>query len=307
MKILVTGGAGFIASHIVDAYINQGHQVAIIDNLSSGKKANINPQAKFFHVDINSPKIPDIFSSFKPQILNHHAAQINVRVSVSNPKLDAKTNIIGFINLLQAAHHTNTVKHTIFASTGGAMYGDTHQVPTPESHPPQPISPYGISKRTGELYLEYYHHIHRISYTALRYSNVYGPRQNAHGEAGVVAIFYSRTLHHQPFTINGNGSQTRDFVYVDDVVSANLLATKKCPIGIYNIATATQTTVNNLIHAMQATIDHQGKISHGLAKSGEVQISCLSFSKAQKELKWQPRYSLQQGLQHTAAFFKQNS
>ena len=307
MKILITGGAGFIASHIVDAYIQKGHEVVVIDNLSSGKKSNINQKATFHQLDINDDQVSKIITDFKPEIINHHAAQINVRVSVDDPKLDAKQNILGIINLLEAARHAKSVKRIIFSSTGGAMYGDTDLIPTTEKHPAQPISPYGVSKRSSELYLYYYHQVHSLPYTVLRYSNVYGPRQNAHGEAGVVAIFFQQYLDGKTFKINGDGEQTRDFVYVLDVVKANMLATNSNKTGIFNISTSTETSVNDLTKKMQTTINLSEELARGPAIKGEVSRSCLSYQLAKDQLSWNPEFSLDQGLKQTAEYFTKRS
>lgn len=303
MKILVTGGAGFIASHIVDAYIKNGHQVTIIDNLSTGQKQNLNPEARFHQLDINDPKLHQLISKEKPEVINHHAAQINVRASVANPQQDATTNILGSINLLEAARQAGSVKKTIFASTGGAIYGDADILPTPEDYPAWPISPYGIAKLTAEHYLHYYHQIHHLPYISLRYGNVYGPRQNPHGEAGVVAIFYQRGKQGQDLTINGDGKQTRDFVYISDVVTANLKALETDQVGIFNIGTSTQTTVNQLTEQLVATLPQAPSVNHGPPKEGEQQTSCLDISKAKQKLSWQPQIDLAEGLKHTARFF----
>jgi len=303
MKILVTGGAGFIASQITDAYINAGHQVVVIDNLSTGRKENLNPDAKFYSLDINSDEIEQIFKTEQPEIVNHHAAQINVRTSVSNPKLDATINILGTINLLEAAKKSGSVKKFIFASSGGAIYGDADTVPTSETYWPNPISPYGIAKYTVEHYLYYYHQIYQLPYTALRYGNVYGPRQNPHGEAGVVSIFYQKARDHQPFAINGAGDQTRDFVFVADVVAANLAATTTDITGVFNVGTGIETSVTQLVDNMLTTLDQPFTVDHAPAKAGEQLRSCLDFSKAKSQLNWQPQVTLAQGLERTAQFF----
>src|SRR3989344_6946818 len=245
MKILVTGGAGFIGSHIADAYINQGHQVIIIDNLSTGVSANLNPQVKFYELDIRSAEAAQVIRTEQPDLINHHAAQIRVDIAAKDPIFDAQINIIGFLNLLQAAKDVKSVKKVILASTGGAMYGPK---PTPfvETMLPQPLSPYGISKLADERYLYFYHQQYGIDYVALRYANVYGPRQNPHGEAGVIAVFCDKFLTGQQPVINGDGKQTRDYVYVSDVVKANLLATQKNVTGEYNIGTGIATDVNTI-------------------------------------------------------------
>ena len=303
MKIVVTGGAGFIGSHIVDSYIDSGHEVLILDNLSSGVEANLNKKASFQNIDITSPEVGQVIKDFAPEVINHHAAQINVRESVSNPSFDAKVNILGSLNLLEAAKQAS-VKHFIFASTGGAVYGDTDTIPTPEDHQTQPLSPYGISKRSVELYLHYYAKSAGINYIILRYSNVYGPRQNPHGEAGVVAIYYQRMIAGKPFVINGDGQQTRDFVFVKDVVKANQLALNLKSTETINIATSTETSVNQLVDQMQKSLSRKGEIPHGPAKDGEQQRSCLDISKAEKILGWAPSFDLSQGLAQTSDFFQ---
>lgn len=303
MKILLTGGAGFIGSHIADAYIAAGHQVTIIDDLSTGSKSNLNPQAKFIHLDINSDQIKEIFQTEKPDLLNHQAAQINVRTSVADPKFDAHTNIIGSINLLEAAKACGSVRHIIFASSGGAIYGDADTIPTPETYPAAPISPYGIAKFSVEKYLHYYHTIHSISYTSLRYANVYGPRQNPHGEAGVVAIFYHRAQQTSPLTINGSGDQTRDFVFVADVVAANLAASDSHSQGCFNIGTGIETSVTDLTKTILSTLPQPVPVNHAPAKEGEQQRSCLDPTLAQTQLNWHPQTDLAAGLRQTAEFF----
>ena len=303
MKILVTGGAGFIGSHVVDIYIGAGHEVLVLDNLSSGIKANINPQAKFVELDLNDSQLKSTIENFKPEVINHHAAQINVRVSVDDPKLDASINILGSLNLLESLKSLPSVKKVIFASTGGAIYGDTDTIPTPEDFPAWPVSPYGIAKLTVEHYLYFYHHTHHLNYLALRYGNVYGPRQNPHGEAGVVAIFYNSAKAGQELIINGDGQQARDFVYVADVAHANLLALDSPQVGSLNIGTAVMTNVNALTDKLVATLPTTPQVVHAPAKAGEQQTSCLDYSKAQKLLGWQPQVSLEEGLQRTAEFF----
>lgn len=303
MKILVTGGAGFIASHLVDAYIGQGHEVFVVDNLYSGQRQNVNSKAHFMSLDINSPDLKDLIGSFKPQIVNHHAAQINIRASLENPTFDAQVNILGTLNLLEASLAAGSVQKIIFASTGGAIYGDADRIPTTETYPAWPISPYSIAKLSAEHYLHYFHKVHHLPYISLRYSNVYGPRQNPHGEAGVVAIFYQKARDSLPFVLNGSGQQTRDFVYVKDVVEANLKATTSKHTGLYNIGTGIETKVKDLIGLMQHTLDFDQPVDQGPAKSGEQKRSCLSYAKAKKDLGWRPQTSLQEGLAQTAAFF----
>jgi UDP-glucose 4-epimerase len=303
MRILVTGGAGFIGSQIVDAYVNAGHEVLVLDNLSTGVRAQVNPKAEFSEIDLNDAKLSQVVKSFQPEIINHHAAQIDVRKSVADPRFDAQTNILGFLNLMEAAKAADSVQKVIFASSGGAIYGEANTVPTDENYQAFPISPYGIAKLTTEYYLNYYHQVFNLPFVALRYANVYGPRQNPHGEAGVVAIFYQRIHDHQSFVINGPGKQTRDFVYVSDVVAANLKATDKPVQGIFNIGTGIETSINDLISIMKSYTTLDKDIAHGPEKAGEQQRSCLSNAKANRVLDWQPQVNLSTGLKTTAEFF----
>ncbi|MBI2010409.1 MAG: NAD-dependent epimerase/dehydratase family protein [Candidatus Chisholmbacteria bacterium] len=303
MKILVTGGAGFIGSHLVDAYIEAGHHVIIFDNLSTGVKKNLNPQAKFFAVDIRSDQASEIFLSEKPDILNHHAAQIRIDVAAKDPITDLEINTIGLLKLLESAKNEKFLKKVIFASTGGAMYG--HK-PTPftESMIPQPLSPYGISKRASELYLYFYKEAHHLPYTALRYANVYGPRQNPYGEAGVISIFCAKLLTGKTPIINGDGLQTRDYVFVADVVRANTFATEKDVGGEFNIGTGKETNVNEIYALVAKNLNLSVVAKHGPPRSGEQKTSSLDSSKAKLELGWEPTVPLEEGIAQTTAFFK---
>jgi len=302
MKILVTGGAGFIGSHIVDALIDQGHDVCIVDNLSTGDQLNVNPKAKLHICDINGSELINIFETEKPEMVFHVAAQIDVRKSVADPAADAKENIIGSINVLECCKKVG-VKKIIFSSTGGAIYGEADVLPTPETYSEKPISPYGIAKLAVEKYLHYYQVVHGLSYVVLRYANVYGPRQNNKGEAGVVAIFCTKILNGVSPVINGDGEQTRDYVCVFDVVSANILALNKDVLGIYNIGTGKESSVNQLAREIKTALGSEMDFSHGEAKVGEQQRSCLDNSKAKKELAWEPKFNLQQGIKETANWF----
>lgn len=306
MKIIVTGGAGFIASHIVDSYIKLGHSVVIVDDLSSGKRSFLNKRAKFYHQDIGDfKKIEEIFAKEKPDIVNHHAAQISVRKSVEDPLYDAQVNIIGLLNILEAGRKSG-VKKIIFASSGGVVYGDAKKLPTAESYVPlQPSSPYGVSKLTSEYYLNYYHQSTAVDYIALRYSNVYGPRQNPHGEAGVVAIFSRKLLRGLVPIVNGDGLQTRDYVYVEDVVAANISALEKKFIGGVNIATGIETNVLQIYEGIEAWVKSGIRPKHGMAKPGEQKRSCLDIKLAEKVLHWKPRYSLTDGLKKTVDYFRE--
>lgn len=302
MKILITGGAGFIASHVADLYLAKGHDVTILDNLSTGVKENLPKGAKFIQMDIGDPGVDRIFADGKFDVLNHHAAQIDVRISVNDPLFDARVNILGSLNLLEGALK-HGVKYVQFASTGGALYGEQDYFPADEEHPIRPLSPYGIAKYTIERYLYYYHAVHGLNYTALRYANVYGPRQNPHGEAGVVAIFCDRLITGQGAVINGDGRQTRDYVYVKDVARANLLSLDKPLNGSVNIGTS----IENDVNAIFRTLNHTGKFNapekHAPAKKGEQQRSVIKWDKANTLLGWSPEVMLEEGLKNTLEYF----
>lgn len=301
--IVVTGGAGFIGSHITDRFIQEGHRVIVIDNLSTGFEKNINPKARFYKVDINSSVIDKIFEKEKPTVLCHHAAQVDVRKSVDDPIFDAEVNILGSLNLFNSCVR-HKVKKVIFASTGGAIYGEQDYFPANETHLTKPISPYGIAKLSIESYLYFYNQLYNLNYICLRYANVYGPRQNPWGEAGVVAIFARKMLNKEKTIINGNGKQTRDFVYVGDVVRANLLALKYPKSDIFNIGTKTETDVNTIFQLLKAQTKSSQKELHAPAKPGEQKRSVLDFSKAKKKLKWKPEMNLKMGIAETAEYFK---
>lgn len=306
MRILVTGGAGFIGSQIVDGYLQQGHKVTIIDNLSTGKEKNINPNAIFFNIDICAEKIDTIFAEGKFDIVNHHAAQIDVRKSVADPLFDTQVNILGSLNLLQNCVKYG-VKKFILASTGGAIYGEQEEFPAKESHPTNPLSPYGIAKLACEHYLSFYKNTYGLNSTILRYANVYGPRQDPHGEAGVVAIFTQKLLKDEQPVINGDGMQTRDFVYVGDVVRANILAVSYNDGGIFNIGTAKEITIKELFKHLSAIVGINVEGKYGPAKSGEQKRSVIDFNKANKILGWSPRISIEEGLKNTVEYFKRSS
>jgi len=301
-KVLVTGGAGFIASHITDRYISEGYDVVIVDNLSSGKIENLNPKAAFYQIDIRDKGISAVFEKERPDIVNHHAAQMDVRRSVSDPAYDADVNILGMLNLLQNSLQYG-VKKVIFASSGGAIYGEQDIFPAPESHPANPLSPYGISKLAGEKYLFYYKEVHGLDYVALRYANVYGPRQNPHGEAGVVAIFSTKLLKGEQPVINGDGKQTRDYVYVKDVVEANWRATTGNFSGPVNIGTGVETDVNELFLKLLKLSGSKAKEVHAPAKAGEQKRSVIDNRKAGEAIGWKPAMVLDQGLKETVEFF----
>lgn len=302
VKILVTGGAGFIGSHLVDELIKAGHDVVVIDKLSTGKKENLNPAAKFYKLDVLSDEIKNVFESEKPETVFHLAAQIDVAKSSADPVGDANENIIGSINLLENCKKYK-VKKFIFSSTA-AVYGDTNQIPTPENHPNSPLSPYGIGKLTIEKYLNYYYNTFHLDYIALRYSNVYGPRQISQGEGGVVAIFCDNLINEKIPVIYGDGKQTRDFIYVKDVVAANLLALESDKVGIYNISTGLETRINDLAKLIKKELKSDIDFTHVDPRPVDQFNSALDNTKAKSELKFLPRITLEQGIKETALWFK---
>jgi UDP-glucose 4-epimerase len=303
MKIAVTGGAGFIASHIADAYLSLGHDVVIIDNLSTGKRENIPANARFIEMDVNDPGIPALFMEEKFDIVNHHAAQMDVRVSVQDPTYDARINILGGINIYESALRSG-VKKIIFASSGGTVYGEQEYFPADERHPTKPISPYGIAKLSNEQYLYYYAHVHGLPSVAFRYANIYGPRQNPHGEAGVIAIFAQKLLRGEQPVINGDGLQTRDYVYVGDVVAANILALQPQMIGAYNIGTGIETDVNTLFGHLRDLTQSTCKEQHAPAKQGEQLRSVLSHERIFASFGWTPKMDIVEGLSKTVDSFR---
>ncbi|MEW6543141.1 MAG: NAD-dependent epimerase/dehydratase family protein [Nitrospirota bacterium] len=303
MKIVVTGGAGFIGSHLVDRLIQEGHEVAVVDNLSTGKRRNLNRAARFYKLDIQGSRLERVFRKERPAMLMHLAAQMNVRRSVEDPIFDAQVNVLGTINVLeQAVQHG--VRKAVFTSSGGAIYGEQEVYPAPETHPTKPFSPYGISKLAGEYYLTYYQQLSGIQAVSLRLGNVYGPRQDPHGEAGVVAIFAQKILAGEQPVINGNGRQTRDFVYVDDVVEAYLAAIGKDVQGTYNVGTGEETSINDLFRLVADLTNPGCKELHGPAKKGEQLRSSVDSSKLRRELGWEPRVLLREGLARTVEYFR---
>ncbi|MCU0344353.1 MAG: NAD-dependent epimerase/dehydratase family protein [Ignavibacterium sp.] len=305
MKILVTGGAGFIASQIADAFIEEGHQVVILDDLSTGFEKNINPKAKFIKANICDKNLVKLFESEKFDVVNHHAAQMDVRRSVKDPEFDATTNILGTINLLQNCVEYG-VKKFMFASTGGAVYGEQDYFPADEKHNQQPKSPYGISKLAVEKYLYFYNSEYNLNYTILRYANIYGPRQNPFGEAGVVAIFSTKLLKGEQPVINGHGKQTRDYVFVGDVVKANLLGLNDEASDVYNIGTGLETDVNQLFHYINNITKAGKEEKHGPAAAGEQLRSVITSDKLFNKFGWRPSTKLEDGLKITVDFFKDN-
>ncbi|MGB8992372.1 MAG: NAD-dependent epimerase/dehydratase family protein [Desulfobaccales bacterium] len=303
-RILVTGGAGFIASHVADRLVAAGHEVAVVDNLSTGKRQYVPAAAQFYPYDIKAPETADLIGRWRPQVIVHHAAQMSVQVSMSNPLLDARENILGSLNLLAAAARAQ-VEKIIFASTGGAIYGDEAPLPAREEDPALPAAPYGIAKLAVEHYLRFFQREHGIIPIALRYANVYGPRQNGQGEAGVVAIFIEKFLAGQQPRINGDGLQTRDFVFVTDIVAANLLALDHPQPGVFNIGTGRETDILTIYLELQKLMGSPLGPVHGPAKPGEQRRSALDATRAARELGWQPQVSLHEGLAQTVAAFRE--
>ncbi len=302
MKILVTGGAGFIGSWVAEAYIEDGNEVLIIDNLSTGNLNNVPSAAEFIKGDIRDRSVlKAAFSEFNPDIINHHAAQIDVRKSVDDPILDADINIKGTLNLLELSRKSGISKF-IFASTGGAIYGEPDLIPADEDTVPMPISPYGISKLSIEKYLSYYNKIYGLNYTSLRYSNVYGPRQNPHGEAGVIAIFCNKIINGEPCIVYGDGEQTRDYVYVEDVKRANIECISS-PNDSYNIGTSIETSVNGLIEYLRKASGRDFEVIYEPARDGEVERISLNNNKAKKEINWTPHVMLEEGIKNTWIWF----
>jgi UDP-glucose 4-epimerase len=305
-KILVTGGAGFIGSHVVDLFLAKGYEVVVLDDLSTGRLSNLNPEAKFHQIDIRSSEIRDVFATEKPDYISHHAAQMDVRRSVAQPLFDAEVNILGSVNLIECAREFE-VKHFVYISSGGAAYGEPERLPCDEEHPINPICQYGASKHTVEHYLYMYHVNYGLNYTVLRYPNVFGPRQNPEGEAGVVAIFAGRMLGGESVTVNGDGEQTRDFVYVGDCAYANYLAvTVDHRAGIYNLGWSRPTSINDIFFALAKATGYNHPIQYGPAKAGETRHIYLDAKKAARELGWTPTVTLEQGLQKTVTYLRES-
>jgi UDP-glucose 4-epimerase len=303
-KVLVTGGAGFIGSNIVDLLIQNGFIVSVVDDLSTGQKKNLNPKARFYKKSIAASDLTGVFEKERPEYVVHEAAQINVRKSITDPAYDAGINILGSINLLECCKKYK-VKKIVYASSGGAIYGEPVKLPADESHQIRPLCPYGASKYAVENYLNIYKKNFGIDYVALRYSNVYGPRQDPLGEAGVVAIFINKLMNRGQPTIFGDGKQTRDFIYVKDVARANLLAIQKNTKHTeYNIGTGQEISVNELYEKLKKIIGSDAKAVHGPEVSGEVRRIYLNIKRAEKELTWKPQISMENGLAETAKYFK---
>jgi len=316
-KVLVTGGAGFVGSHIVDFFINNNYDVIIIDDLSGGKKENINKKARFYQIDVNDTGIKNIISKEKPDYICHQAAQISVSYSVKNPKIDAQRNIMGLLNLLESSS-SNDVKGIIFASSGGTVYGEPEWFPISENNPFNPSSPYGIAKMSSEYYLKFYSDYYDLNYIALRYGNVYGPRQDPYGEAGVIAIFIRKMLNGKVPTINGDGEYIRDYVYVEDVANACLLSMKNMlklaklykknslinQFVSFNIGTGQAVSVNQLFSYLREIVDFSMQANYGPPRSGDLRKNVLDCQLAKKTLNWEARYNIRDGLTKTVEWFK---
>jgi UDP-glucose 4-epimerase len=304
MKILVTGGAGFIGSHVADGYLAAGHKVWILDDLSGGKRSNLPAKAAFVKADIRDrKKVLALFKKVKFDVVNSHAAQMSVPDSVKDPIHDADINVLGVLNLMEAGRLTG-LKKFIHVSSGGTVYGAPTALPADESFPILPESPYGITKAVGEDYLRFYKLTYGVDFSVLRYSNVYGPRQLPHGEAGVVAIFAKRLLAGEPCTIFGDGSIVRDYVYVGDVARASLLLLKKGGGQAYNIATNKPTTVKQLFASIAKAVGVPAQAGFGPHRAGDVQANYLSYAKAKRELGWEPKVGLDKGIANTVGFFR---
>jgi UDP-glucose 4-epimerase len=302
-RILITGGAGFIGSTIADLFLAAGWEVAVLDDLSTGRRENVPAAARFYPCDVRSAAAAEVVERERPEVLCHQAAQVDVRRSMADPRHDADVNLGGLLNVMQAAVRAGSVRQVLFASSGGATYGDTDVIPTPETHPQRPVSHYGAAKAAGELYLDVFRACYGIPFAALRYANVYGPRQDPHGEAGVVAIFCGRLLEGRPCTIFGDGSQTRDYVFVGDVARANLLAAERGVAGALNVGTGVETDVKAL-HALLARAAGSGLApQHAEARLGEQRRSCVDPAAAQAALGWRPEVALPDGLARTWRFF----
>jgi len=306
MKILVTGGAGFIASHVVSMYLDLGHDVVVVDDLSTGRLSNLDPRATFYQLDIQDPQLREIFFREQPEVVNHHAAQMNVRRSVADPLFDAQVNVVGSLNLIECAKAFD-VRRFIYISTGGAVFGEPEYLPCDEKHPINPICQYGASKHTVEHYLYMYHENYGLESIVLRYPNVYGPRQDPYGEAGVIAIFTALMLAGKPVTINGDGEQTRDYVYVGDCARANVMALES-PIEhcIFNLGSGKGTSVNEIFDYLSELTDFGDAAHNGPAKVGETRHIYLDATRATERLGWKPEVSLAEGLTRTIAYFRES-
>ena len=306
MKILVTGGAGFIGSHVVDAYIAAGHEVAVLDDLSTGSEGNVHREAKLLRLDVRDKEgVAAAIAAFRPEVVNHHAAQAEVPKSVSDPGLDAMINIVGGLNVLKASVDVE-VRKFIFISTGGALYGEPDVIPADEDHPLRPLSPYGTSKLSFEQYLGTFERTYGLEFTVLRYANIYGPRQDFHAEEGrVIAIFTSRMLAGKPVTIDGDGEQARDMLHVADVAVANIAALHRGSGDTYHISTGIPVPVNELFRKLAILTDYKLEPNYGPRRKGDVFRIALDNTRARRELGWEPKLTLEEGLAQTVAYFRQ--
>ena len=303
MRVLVTGGAGFIGSHVVDSLIERGDEVVVVDNLSTGFKENLNPAARLYQLSIGDDELAEVFKRVRPDVVSHHAAQMNLRRSVAEPVFDARENILGSLNVILNSVRFG-VKKFVYASSGGAVYGEAQYLPVDEEHPINPVSQYGVSKHTVEHYLYLYAHQDALNYVVLRYPNVYGPRQNPYGEAGVIAIFARQMLRRERPTIFGRGDKTRDYTHISDVVEANLLAMERGQNAIYNIGTGIETSVKQIFDLLAQALGYEGSPVYTPAREGEVDRMSLAWDKAQKELGWSPKLSLEEGIRRTIEYYK---
>ena len=306
-NVLVTGGAGFIGSHVVDAYLERGDRVWVVDDLSSGSLANVNEKAEFVEMGIQDPDLRGLFRDVGFDLVSLHAAQIDVRTSVADPARDASINVLGMLNVVEGARESGT-RRIVYVSSGGVVYGEPEEIPTPERAAKLPLSPYGVAKLSGEYYLHYYEVVHGIEYVALRYANVFGPRQDPHGEAGVVAIFCERLQSAEELTIFGDGEQTRDYVYVKDVVVANLLASEMVlkpgpdiDAVAFNVGTGAGTSVNRLADVLESIAENRPGRVYREARAGELRHSTLDVSRF-AERGWAARHTLEDGLRETFHF-----
>ncbi|MBI5644475.1 NAD-dependent epimerase/dehydratase family protein [Candidatus Kaiserbacteria bacterium] len=304
MKVLVTGGAGFIGSHVVDALLREGHKVVVLDNVSSGHEKNVRTGVKVYRMSLSDPKLETIFKKEKIEAVCHLAAKTNMRESLTDPFADIESNIVGLVHLLEVCTKKYKIKKFIFSSTGGALYGDPESVPVKENAPTQPISPYGIGKLAGERYLYYYHKVHALPVVILRYSNVYGPRNERKKHVGAVTVFIQNVLAGKPITINGDGTQTRDFVYVEDLAYANVLALKRAKKDylVVNVSGSKETSVNEMIRTIEKHAGKKAIVKHAPKIRGEIMRSHLSNAKARKELRWQPKFSINEGIKKTVRY-----
>lgn len=309
MKVLLTGGAGFIGSHIADAYLASGHEVVVVDDLSTGSRQNLNPRATIHQIDIRDDSLEEVFALERPDVVNHHAAQISVPLSITQPQLDVDINVRGMVNLLQNCVKYN-IKKIIFSSSGGAIYGEAKEYPTTEDYPPEPVSVYAINKMAGEQYLRFYKRQYGLNYTILRYANVYGPRQVSHGEAGVVSIFINKLLENEAPTIYSYPEEPkgmiRDYVYIKDVVRANQEALERGNNDVFNIGTCQETTTKLLYKTIQFKLNKDLQPLNGPARKGDLRRSMLECSKAFRELGWSPIYTLEDGIGETIEYFTEN-